>query len=79
MMVLNAAEGFSEKKEWLGWLIHSFEGVPGHRCHGTNGIDLQVGQEIGRAGTTGLSTGVHLHFGVRPIGGEWIDPLNVLP
>ncbi|MEW5953376.1 MAG: M23 family metallopeptidase [Bacillota bacterium] len=45
----------------------------------TQGQTTQVGQEIGKAGATGLSTGVHLHFGVRPIGGEWIDPLNVLP
>jgi hypothetical protein len=30
------------------------------------------------AGSTGLSTGVHLHFGVQSAQGAWINPLAFL-
>lgn len=47
-------------------------------CHLYNkhvGVDAKVqqGQEIGTMGTTGFSTGVHLHFGVKENGVD-IDP-----
>ena len=29
---------------------------------------------IGLTGTTGMSTGIHLHLGIKPIGGEYINP-----
>ena len=34
---------------------------------------VESGQEIGTKGTTGYSTGEHLHYGVK-INGSWVDP-----
>lgn len=38
---------------------------------------VEVGQEIGTKGTTGYSTGEHLHYGVR-VNGYWVDPKDYL-
>jgi murein DD-endopeptidase MepM/ murein hydrolase activator NlpD len=46
-------------------------------------IDVRPGQKvststtIGRVGSTGLSTGCHLHFGVHA-GGQAVDPMSYL-
>ncbi|MEO3974134.1 M23 family metallopeptidase [Streptomyces sp. CAU 1734] len=39
---------------------------------------VKAGDVIGYAGNTGNSTGVHLHFEVRPGGGATVDPLQWL-
>lgn len=36
-----------------------------------------IGDYIGEMGTTGVSTGVHLHFGVSH-NGEWVDPMDYI-
>lgn len=42
------------------------------------GERVERGQVIGRVGTTGSSTGPHLHFEVSVAGSD-LDPLTVLP
>ena len=52
-------------------------------CHQTS-IDVEVGEtvtgghQIGSVGTTGNSTGPHLHLEVRPGGGDPVDPYQAL-
>jgi murein DD-endopeptidase MepM/ murein hydrolase activator NlpD len=44
------------------------------------GDTVLVGDVLGNTGTTGMSTGPHLHFEIRigGIDGEWVDPLEWL-
>ncbi len=44
------------------------------------GDTVEVGDVLGKTGSTGMSTGPHLHFEIRIGGmnGEWVDPLEWL-
>lgn len=58
--------------------------VYGHMIHGSMnfkvGDVVKVGQVIGKTGSTGMSTGPHLHFEIREGGkdGQHVDPLKWL-
>ncbi|OUC12398.1 MAG: hypothetical protein B0A82_22790 [Alkalinema sp. CACIAM 70d] len=91
--VVAAAGGYVHAAEEMGGyglaivmehLDGSFQTLYGHLSEilVSPGMAIQAGQIIGKVGSTGLSTGPHLHFEVRQRqGDDWvaIDPLPKLP
>jgi murein DD-endopeptidase MepM/ murein hydrolase activator NlpD len=57
---------------WLTYYLHLNDFGPGIQA----GIGVKQGQRIGDVGTTGRSTGPHLHYEIH-INGEAIDPLGI--
>lgn len=54
----------------VSWYMHlSARGV-------AVGSKVSAGQAIGRVGSTGRSTGPHLHYGFKNANGAWINPLS---
>ena len=47
-----------------------------HRINVRQGQNVNRGTVIGTVGSTGVSTGPHLHFGLR-IGGRWVNPSQI--
>jgi murein DD-endopeptidase MepM/ murein hydrolase activator NlpD len=43
------------------------------------GQSVRQGQQVARMGSTGHSTGSHLHFEIRPSGGNAVNPMALLP
>ena len=70
-------------------VIKHGDGKESHYYHFQNhyvgsGASVKMGQRIGAVGSTGRSTGNHLHFAIKGISGGWYDPLfwlgvNMLP
>lgn len=58
---------------------NGFESLYAHqsRLNARRGQRVKKGDIIGYAGSTGRSTGVHLHFGLTK-SGKWVDPLKYL-
>jgi murein DD-endopeptidase MepM/ murein hydrolase activator NlpD len=56
--------------------------VYGHMIFGSQTVNVgdtvTMGQILGHVGDTGASTGPHLHFEIRPGGGEAVEPLSWL-
>lgn len=70
-------------QSWSGpWLVEINSGPGGvvtwyahmQQVDVASGDRVRAGQSIGEVGTLGNSTGCHLHFEVRPGGGDPIDP-----
>ncbi len=45
----------------------------------SSGQSVRQGQQVARMGSTGHSTGSHLHFEIRPSGGNAVNPMAHLP
>ncbi len=85
--IMAARDGVVIRAEWFGGygnliVLQHENGYTTRYAHLSRlkvrrGQKVRQGQEIGRAGSTGVSTGPHLHFEVRR-NGKAINPLTVL-
>lgn len=78
-IVTNA--GYDDTAGNFVWMVHK-NGCETLYCHCSkllvkNGDVIRAGEAIALSGSTGYSTGPHLHFGIKK-NGEMVDPLNYL-
>lgn len=83
-----AADGRVTYADWAGTygmlvVLDHGDGVVTRYAHNSNivvrnGQTVRAGQHIANVGSTGRSTGPHLHFEVE-IDGKMVDPLTILP
>jgi murein DD-endopeptidase MepM/ murein hydrolase activator NlpD len=66
LIIVNHPNSFAT---YYGHLLRIKKGI-------VKGSKVVQGQVIGNVGSTGLSTGPHLHFGIKKLG-RWINPLKV--
>lgn len=73
--------GFDSTAGNYVWMVHK-NGCETLYCHCSeilvnDGDVIRAGETIALSGSTGYSTGPHLHFGIKE-NGEMVDPLNYL-
>lgn len=77
----NSVKGYTESQASGNYVtLYHGNNVYTTYCHMSYGsVNVKVGdivengQELGIKGTTGYSTGPHLHFGIK-VNGSWVDP-----
>jgi murein DD-endopeptidase MepM/ murein hydrolase activator NlpD len=84
-----SGDGVIEKAQWVSGYgryilikhVNGYETGYGHQSRFASGIKpgvkVRQGQVIGYVGSTGYSTGNHLHFEIK-INGRFVDPLSVI-
>lgn len=88
--IVAAAPGTVVYSQWNEWgygysveILHSDGTVTFYAHHSSNAVsvgeEVSQGQQIAEMGSTGLSTGPHLHFEIHPPGREAADPVEFLP
>jgi murein DD-endopeptidase MepM/ murein hydrolase activator NlpD len=83
-----SGDGVVEKAQWVSGYgryvelkhVNGYETAYGHMSRIADGmkpgIKVRQGQIIGYVGSTGNSTGNHLHFEIK-VNGRFVDPLSV--
>ena len=57
----------------MGWILHPVRAHEPDPCK--EGETVRIGQRIGKVGSTGMSTGNHLHFELQK-NGRLLDPVE---